>query len=217
MSDKVKINKILTKMGVAQKERELYINTIAGIASEKKQNRDVFVSWAMPHETGLFKRMIESTRYSETRARAVFGKRIPADFHWHGTALTRVVAEDLFNYVYGNRMGNAHDEGFMFRGRGCLHLTGKENYTKCAKYILSRKSTAYDLLDFFVKDKNKANIVSALWYWDKVSRKGKTCKLIANHKKLSLDDKIKFITLLINGGTNGLSHRAELTKKALSI
>jgi putative chitinase len=114
----------------------------------------------------------------------------------------------IANKVYGNRMGNgveASGDGWKFRGRGALQLTGKSNYEAFAKYlgepeILIKPEMVADEYAFesamFFFDKNKL--------WD-------ICDKGVN------EDSMLKLTKRINGGTNGLEHRKALTIKYYNL
>jgi putative chitinase len=97
-------------------------------------------------------------------------------------------------------MGNTESgDGWKYRGRGFIQITGKYNY------ISLSKDTRIDYLnnpDWLLREAD--SVISALWFWNK-------------NKLNDLADKndILGITKKINGGTNGLSHRKELLKKYL--
>ena len=102
------------------------------------------------------------------------------------------------NRVYGHRMLN-NGEGFKYRGRGYLQLTGRENYINFSRYI------GYDC-------ENDPDVValcypleSAAWYFNE-NNLWKICTDIE-------EDTIKKVTLRINGGFNGLNDRIKLTKE----
>lgn len=104
--------------------------------------------------------------------------------------------EKIANRVYANRMGNgnsASGEGYKYRGRGIIQVTGKSNYAACSKALYGddRLIAKPELLATF-----DGAIGSACWYW--------------NSRKLnSVSDKgdVVAATRLINGGTNGLEDR----------
>jgi predicted chitinase len=84
----------------------------------------------------------ESLNYKPSALRGVFPKYYPADMrlaNQHGragnTPLTQAQQERIGNHVYGGRMGNAQNEGFTYRGRGYLQLTGKDNYERIGRAI----------------------------------------------------------------------------------
>jgi putative chitinase len=106
----------------------------------------------------------------------------------------------IANRVYSNRMGNGNEksgEGWKYRGRGFIQITGKENYFRLAK------DTDLDCLknpDLLLEEANA--IISALWFWN-----------LKGLNKLADKDDILDITKRINGGVNGLTHRKELLTK----
>lgn len=109
------------------------------------------------------------------------------------------------NNAYANRMGNgdvASGDGWKFRGRGPIHLTGRDNYTAFSKDINVAK--ILDIPDLLVADKN-ISILSALWFWDK------------NKLNVYADTKdIVKLTKRVNGGSNALAERKALFDKILA-
>lgn len=152
------------------------------------------------HETGEFKLFTENLNYSADGLKKIFGKYFPGDT---ANSYARN-PEKIANKVYGNRMGNGAEstgEGYKFRGRGALQLTGKSNYEAFSTYLnkpeimttpdIVASTFAFESAQFFF-DRNK------LW---------SICDKGVN------DDTIKELTKRINGGYNGLEHRIALTKK----
>jgi len=153
------------------------------------------------HESGNFKAFSENLNYSAKGLRGIFRKYFPTDAL--AKAYERKPAK-IANRVYGNRMGNgdeASGEGFAFRGRGALQLTGKFNYSEFAKYI-NRPDvmTNPDLVA------TELAFESALWFFDKNKLWG-ICDQGIN------DAAILALTKRINGGTHGLDDRKLKTKK----
>jgi len=153
------------------------------------------------HETGNFKIYTENLNYSAKALRAVFGKYFTSD------AMAEEYArqpERIANVVYANRMGNGGSEsgeGWKYRGRGALQLTGKNNYEAFAQAINDPEVVSNPDL---VADKYSFN--SAMFFFDK-NNLWSICD-----EGLSKDT-IKKLTKRINGGYNGLDHRVELTRK----
>ena len=149
------------------------------------------------HESGL-KPVSENLNYSALGLLKTFSKYFNDDNANFYARKPELIA----NKVYCNRMGNGNYEsgdGWKYRGRGFIQITGKDNYTMLSK------DTRIDYLDNPDLLLNEADsLISALWYWNK-------------HKINLLADKndIKAITRIINGGYNGLSHRTELFNKYL--
>jgi len=124
-------------------------------------------------------------------------------------------AEHLLGYVYADRLGNgseASGDGFRYRGRGLIQLTGKDNYTAFTRAHNARD--AGDPRDFVLEpnllvSELKYAVESAFYYWD--ARKVNA---------LADTDDLEAVTRAINGGLNGLPDRgARLAKikKALGI
>ena len=152
------------------------------------------------HETGEYKLFSENLSYSTDGLKKIFGKYFPGTLA-EGYARN---PEKIANRVYGNRMGNgdeASGEGWKFRGRGALQLTGKENYTAFSKYLNKPEILVNpDLVA------NEYAFESAMFFFDK-------------NKLWTICDKgidvasITALTKRINGGTLGLDHRKALTLK----
>jgi putative chitinase len=110
----------------------------------------------------------------------------------------------IANRVYANRMGNGNEasgDGWKFRGRGALQLTGKDNYQAFANYI-NRPEVMHD------PDLVSGELCfeSALWFFDRNKLWGICDKGINEAAILAL-------TKRINGGTHGLDDRRMKTKK----
>jgi putative chitinase len=153
------------------------------------------------HESGNFKAFSENLNYSAKGLRGIFRKYFPTDAL--AKAYERKPAK-IANRVYANRMGNgdeASGEGFAFRGRGALQLTGKFNYSEFAKYI-----NRPDIMDNPDLVATELAFESALWFFDKNKLWG-ICDQGIN------DAAILALTKRINGGTHGLDDRKLKTKK----
>ncbi len=153
------------------------------------------------HESGNFKAFSENLNYGAKGLRGVFGKYFPT------RALARAYErqpQKIANRVYANRMGNgpeASGDGWKFRGRGALQLTGKFSYQAFADYV-GRPDimTNPDLVA------TELCFESALWFFDKNKLWGICDKGINDAAILAL-------TKRINGGTHGLDDRKLKTKK----
>ena len=151
------------------------------------------------HESGL-KPIAENLNYSANGLRKTFGK--------YFTDLEAIKyqrkPEAIANRVYANRMGNGNEasgDGWKYRGRGFIQITGKNNYT-----VLS-KDTRIDYLnnpDLLLIEANA--MISALWFWQK-----------NNLNVLADSNAINLITKRINGGLNGIEHRKELFEKYYKV
>ena len=147
------------------------------------------------HESGL-KPIAENLNYSSAGLLKTFKK--------YFTPLEAIKyqrkPEMIANRVYANRMGNGNEasgDGWKYRGRGFIQITGKNNYT------LISKDTGIDYLnnpDLLLTEAD--SLISALWYWKR-----------NNLNDLADKNDILGITKAINGGLNGLNHRKELFNK----
>lgn len=153
------------------------------------------------HESGNFKAFSENLNYGAKGLRGIFGKYFPND------ALARSYErqpQKIANRVYANRMGNgdeASGDGWKFRGRGALQLTGKANYQAFANYVGRQ-----DVMDNPDLVAGELCFESALWFFDK-NKLWAICDQGVN------DASILALTKRINGGTHGLDDRKAKTKK----
>ena len=154
------------------------------------------------HESGNFKAFSENLNYGAKGLRGIFGKYFPTD------ALAKAYERQpmkIANRVYANRMGNgdeASGEGFLYKGRGPLQLTGKNNYRAFGRYI-GREQEILDNPDIVA---NELGFESALWFFD-ANKLWSICDRGIN------DAAILALTKRINGGTHGLDDRKLKTKK----
>jgi len=108
--------------------------------------------------------------------------------------------EQIANFVYANQNGNGgvtSGDGWKYRGRGFIQLTGKENYQHLSN------DTKIDFIknpDLLLEEPNA--ILAALWFWNKKSI-----------NKYADKDDLKGVTKIINGGYNGLHERGLLLTK----
>ena len=151
------------------------------------------------HETGGFKLFEENLNYSVEGLHSTFGKYFPGSL---ADAYGRR-PERIANRVYANRMGNGDEksgDGWKYRGRGAVHLTGRDNYKSFSNYISEPAiMSSPDLVS------GKYCFDSAKFFFDKI-------KIWSVCDKGVTDDVIESVTKLVNGGLNGLDHRASLTK-----
>ena len=152
------------------------------------------------HETGGFKAFAENLNYSGDGLKGIFGKYFPGNLN----ELYARNPEKIANRVYGSRMGNGDEksgDGYKFRGRGALQLTGKENYKAFSDYLKKPEiMTNPDLVA------TTYSFESAMFFFDK-NKLWSICDQGVN------DASILSLTKRINGGTHGLADRSEKTKK----
>lgn len=154
------------------------------------------------HESGGFRFVEENLNYSAKALNSVFGK-----YFKNGERDAKEYArkpEKIANVVYGNRMGNGDEDsgdGWQFKGRGYIQLTGRNNYTSFAESVDMDLDECIDYLKT-----PKGALESALWFWD-------TNKL---NKYCDKHD-VKGMTKRVNGGYNGLEDREEKWEKVLDL
>ena len=153
------------------------------------------------HESGGFKVFSENLNYSDKGLNGIFKKYFPTIASTAGYARK---PEKIANKVYANRMGNGPEssgDGYKFRGRGPIQLTGKDNYTAFAKDI--KRPDVLTNPDIVATE---LAFESALWFFNKNG-------LFAIADKGVSDAVIGQITRRVNGGTHGLDDRIKKTKQ----
>ena len=144
------------------------------------------------HESGNFKLVRENLNYSAKGLMGIFKKYFPDEAT--ANAYQRN-PEKIANKVYSNRMGNgaeASGEGYKFRGRGFIQLTGKDNYTAFGKSINEDIASKPELVG------TQYALLSAAWFFSKNCLK----KCVD-----SSDATVTNVTKCVNGGTIGLDDR----------
>jgi putative chitinase len=153
------------------------------------------------HESGNFKVFSENLNYSDKGLNSIFKKYFPTIASTAGYARK---PEKIANKVYSNRMGNGPEssgDGYKFRGRGPIQLTGKDNYT-----AFSQSIGRPDVLTNPDIVATELAFESALWFFNKNG-------LFAIADKGVTDAVIGQITRRVNGGTHGLDDRIKKTKQ----
>ncbi len=152
------------------------------------------------HETGGFRLFVENLNYDAAGLRRVFKKYFATD------AVAAQYArqpQKIANRVYGNRMGNGNEasgDGWRYRGRGAIQLTGRDNYQRFSTFLkrpdiltspdVVALDLAFDSAIFFFRSNNLFSICD----------RGVT------------DDVITLVSRRVNGGTHGLADRIQKTK-----
>ena len=155
------------------------------------------------HESGGFKAVSENLNYSADGLKKIFGKYFPGN-------LNETYArqpEKIASRVYASRMGNGDEsskEGFKFRGRGYIQLTGKANYTNFTKFIGEDCVANPDLVA------TKYPLASAAFFFD-------SNKLWAICDKGADDATVTAVTKRVNGGTIGLPDRIKHFKEYYNL
>lgn len=152
------------------------------------------------HESGGFKAVTENLNYSAKGLRGTFPKYFPTD----ALALQyERKPEKIANRVYSSRMGNgdeASGDGWKYRGRGYIQLTGKSNYTSFDKTVEDEIVANPDLVA------TKYPLASAAFFFD-------SNKLWSICDKGADDATVTAVTKRVNGGTIGLADRIKHFKE----
>jgi putative chitinase len=156
------------------------------------------------HESGGFKLVNENLNYSADGLKKIF----PKYFAQAGLAESYArQPEKIASRVYGGRMGNGDEstkEGFKFRGRGYIQLTGKSNYSEFDKFVDDDILANPDLVA------TKYPLLSAAWFFHKNG-------LNAIADKGADDATVTAVTKRVNGGTIGLPDRIKHFKEYYSL
>jgi putative chitinase len=182
------INETLTRFG---------IDTINEVASFLAQ---------VGHESGGFSHMVENLNYSATGLAATWPTRYQVKTTGKPNAMAIALNRKpiaIANDTYANRMGNgdvASGDGWKYRGRGLIQITGKNNYINCGQYLGIDLFNRPELLE-----QPKYAALSAGWFWH-----------VNGLDKLDDDLSVLAETKKINGGTNGLADREKRMRMALN-
>jgi len=155
------------------------------------------------HESGGFKAVSENLNYSADGLKKIFGKYFPGNLN---ESYARQ-PEKIASRVYASRMGNGDEtskEGFKFRGRGFIQLTGKANYTNFTKFIGEDCIGNPDLVA------TKYPLASAAFFFD-------SNKLWSICDKGSDDATVTAVTKRVNGGILGLQDRIKHFKEYYNL
>lgn len=156
------------------------------------------------HESGGFKLVTENLNYGAKGLLGVFKKYFPTP---EKAALYERKPEKIANLVYGGRMGNGPEtsgEGYKFRGRGYIQLTGKDNYKAFDLVVEENITENPDLVA------TKYPLLSAAWFFHKnglhkIADKGATDAVVTE------------VTKRVNGGTIGLPDRLKHFKEYYAL
>lgn len=159
------------------------------------------------HESGALSATSENLNYSAKRLLRTFPKyfktRGIADWYAHKPQM-------IANRVYCNRMGNgdeASGDGWKYRGRGFIGLTGKANYADFAHFDLCTEDvvTNPDAVAKF-----PLNQVASMWFWERYGLNETADQDDGGKGGEAVVDRI---TLKVNGGTNGIASRKYYYRK----
>lgn len=156
------------------------------------------------HESGGFKAVNENLNYGAKGLLSIFKKYFPTE---EKAKLYERKPEKIANLVYGSRMGNGPEtsgEGYRFRGRGYIQLTGKDNYKAFDAVVAESIIDNPDLVA------TKYPLLSAAWFFHKnglhkIADQGATDAVVTS------------VTKRVNGGTIGLDDRIKHFKEYYNL
>jgi putative chitinase len=155
------------------------------------------------HESGGFQHTLENLNYSADGLKKIFSKYFPGNLNESYAKNPQKIA----NRVYSSRMGNGDElsgDGFRFRGRGYIQLTGKFNYQIFDRFVEDDIILNPDLVS------TKYPLSSAAFFFN-------NNKLWEICDKGSDEDTITKVSKRVNGGTIGLEDRIKKFKKYYSL
>lgn len=156
------------------------------------------------HESGNFTVLEENLNYSWQQLRKVFPRYFPTDalaqqYHRQPEKIANRVYDDANRQ---SKLGNTQPgDGWKYRGRGVIQLTGKNNYTAFAASI----GQTLDQTVEYLKTKDGA-LESACWFWN-----NRKINPVADTKNIDA------VSKLVNGGDIGLAERRDLYNKSVKI
>jgi putative chitinase len=195
---------VLLALGVSATDADKYLPFLNMTMLKRDINTPVrqamFLS-QLAHESGNFKFVVENLNYSADALRRVFGKYFPTEELANQYARQ---PERIANRVYANRMGNGDEssgDGWKYRGRGLIQLTGKNNYAS-----FSMQSDNNALVEPDLVAQPELAVDSAGWFWT-------TNRL----NQLADTGDVKVVTRRVNGGFNGLADREAKYNKLIVL
>jgi len=195
-------DQLLERLGVRQAERRAYLGELRRVLPDYGIDTGLRLAHFLAqvlHESAMMRQTVENLNYGADALRTVFARYFDAD-------TARRYAHDperIANRVYGGRLGNGNEasgDGFRFRGRGLIHLTGRANYRAFSAWLGSDVEAEPELIA------ERYAVQSAVYYW------------AAHDLNASADnDDAVGITRAVNGGVNGLSARLSLLESAKAL
>jgi len=186
---------------------QVVIDSIPDVASKFGINTPLRVAHFLAqcgHESGGFRVTQENLNYSAKGLNGIFKKYFPTEA---AAAAYARNPQKIANKVYANRMANgseASGDGYKFRGRGYIQLTGRDNYTQFGKAI------GEDIVSNPDSVASKYALASAAWFWSKNGLN----KLADGG---ATDAVVTSITKRVNGGTIGLPDRIKHFKEYYNL
>ena len=182
----------------------------AGISTERRQA--AFLAQVV-HESLSLRRLVENLNYTPAGLQATFNTKTNIRFsdtlaaQFGRTAAHPANQPMIANIAYADRLGNGgvgSGDGWNYRGRGPIQLTGKYNYARCSSALGIDLVTGPDALLT-----PGCGALAAAWFWSEGNGTAKSLNALADAGQI---DKISRV---VNGGTNGLVERRTLYENIL--
>lgn len=199
---------LLKVLGASERDATLYVAPLR-VSADRFQinNIERVANWLaqLAHESARFSCVVENLNYSAEGLARTWPARY-ADTSGKPNATAQRLhrrAEDIANLTYAARMGNGtagSGDGWRFRGRGLIQITGRRNYVRCGEALGLDLVRMPELLESPLYA-----ALSAGWFWQ-------------SNGLNEFADKgdLVMITRRINGGLNGFDIRASLLGRALN-
>ena len=189
----------LNQLGIGAEWSEPLTTTFTTFGMNDVKKQAAFIGQCS-HECNRFKTLEENLNYRAETLQKLFGHKFqPNEF-----ALYAHQPEKIANRIYANRMGNRDEksgDGWRFHGRGCIQLTGHDNYYHFGQSVQRDMVKEPQLVATPMYA-----ALSAGWFW-----KTHGCNELAE------SGNNEGLCRRINGGLFGLEERNELTRKALAV
>jgi putative chitinase len=192
--------------GKNEKEVDYYLDALNEILPKYEINTPLRIAHFLAqvlHESAYLKFNVENLNYSAEGLLTTFKK------YFDNRELAEKYArkpERIANRVYANRMGNGNEasgDGWKYRGRGLIQLTGRSNYTACGNYIGVDIANIPDL----ILESPMISVKAACWFWTVLNKLN----------PLADKDDVVGITKKVNGGLNGIDDRKNILTRAKGV
>lgn len=213
----MKLEHLIEMSGVRPSTAALFIeplnNAMARFGINTAKRQAAFVGQLL-HESQDLSRMVENLNYRPDALMTVEGfkgrfTRAQADRLGYVPGVQRADQQAIANIAYANRLGNGpihSGDGWRYRGRGPIQLTGKDNYQRCGVAIGYDLVNSPDLLT-----RPDVGCLAAAWFWHAGNRFGHSLNALADAGEIGA------ISRAVNGGKNGLLERRQVTARLLEV
>ncbi len=200
--------RVLTGMGVKPETADRYVGRLNEVLPKHGIDTPLRVAHFLAQvvmESARMEAVVENMNYSAGRLLQVFGSRfteVEAEQFAHKP-------EKIGNRVYANRLGNGNEasgDGFRYRGRGLIQLTGRGHYVQLRDFLAAQDPGAPDVVTQPGLVASRYAVDSAVFFW--------TQRRI---NELADADDVTAVTKAVNGATHGLDARRALLDKAKAL